>query len=73
MGQLDQAAVDTKKGLELSPDAWPGPALLGQIYVMQDAPDALREIELVRSDMMRAFLYPIAYHALGREKESDAA
>jgi len=74
MGQLDQAAVDTKKGLELSPDAWPGPALLGQIYVMQGRPqDALREIELVRSDMMRAFLYPIAYHALGREKESDAA
>src|SRR5713101_826769 len=24
MGQLDQAAADVKKGLELSPDAWPG-------------------------------------------------
>ncbi len=35
--------------------------------------DALPEIELVRSDFVRAFLYPIAYHALGREKESDTA
>ena len=31
------------------------------------------KIELVRYDLVRAFLYPIAYYALGREKESDAA
>src|SRR6201987_1333788 len=31
------------------------------------------EIELVRYDPARAFLYPIAYYALGRKKESDAA
>jgi tetratricopeptide (TPR) repeat protein len=74
MGQLDQAAADVKKGLALTPDAWPGPILLSQIYVMQGRPqDALPEIELVRSDPMRAFLYPIAYHVLGRKKESDAA
>jgi TolB-like protein/DNA-binding winged helix-turn-helix (wHTH) protein len=74
MGQLDKAAVDGKKGLELSPDAWPGPCLLSQIYVMQGRPqDALPEIELERSDWARAFLYAIAYHALGRKKESDAA
>jgi TolB-like protein/DNA-binding winged helix-turn-helix (wHTH) protein len=74
MGQLDQAAADVKKGLELSPDAWPGPILLSQIYVMQGrAQDALPEIELVRYDSARAFLYPIAYYALGRKKESDAA
>jgi TolB-like protein/DNA-binding winged helix-turn-helix (wHTH) protein len=74
MGQLDKAAADSKKGLELSPDAWPGPILLSQIYVMQGRPqDALSEIELVRSDLWRTFLYAIVYHALGREKESDAA
>jgi len=73
-GQLDKAAADGKKGLELSPDAWPGTILLSQIYVMQGRPqDALSEIELVRGDVWRAFLYAIAYHALGREKESDAA
>jgi len=73
-GQLDKAAADVKKGLELSPDAWPGPTLLSQIYVMQGRPqDALSEIELVRGDVWRTFLYAIAYHAVGREKESDAA
>ena len=73
MGQLDKAVADGKKGLELNPDAWPGPILLSQIYVMQGRPqDALSEIELVRSDWVRRFLYAIAYHALGREKESDA-
>ena len=40
---------------------------------MQGRPqDALSEIELVPSAPMRAFLYPIAYYALGRKKESDA-
>jgi len=74
MGQLDKAAADGKKALELSPDAWPGPALLSQIYVMQGRPqEALAEIELVRYPFLRASLYPIAYYALGREKESDAA
>jgi hypothetical protein len=41
---------------------------------MQGRPqDALPEIELVRFDFIRAFLYPIAYYALGRKKESDVA
>jgi len=41
---------------------------------MQGRPqDALPEIELVRYASVRAFLYAIAYRALGREKESDAA
>ena len=74
MGQLDEAAADFKKALELNPDVWPGHILLSQIYVMQGRPqDALPEIELVRYDHLRAFLYAIAYYALGREKESDAA
>src|SRR5882762_6179217 len=74
MGQLEKAAADVKKGLELSPDVWPGPGLLGEIYVMQGRPqDALPEIELVRQPFLRAFLYAIAYHALDREKESDTA
>ncbi len=74
IGQLDEAAADVKKALELSPDVWPGPILLSQIYVMQGRPqDALPEIERIRSDLVHAFLYAIAYHALGREKESDTA
>jgi TolB-like protein/Tfp pilus assembly protein PilF len=74
MGQLDQAAADFKKALELNPDVVAAHTVLSQIYVMQERPhDALPEIELVRYDPIRAFLYPIAYYALGRKKESDAA
>jgi len=74
MGQLDEAAGDLKKALQLSPDAWVCHLMLSQIHIIQGRPhDALPEIELVRSDLARAFLYPIAYHALGRKKESDAA
>jgi len=74
MGQLDEAAADGKKALELSPDAWAVRIMLSHIYVMQGRPqDALPEIELVRYGSLRAFLYPIAYYALGREKESDGA
>jgi TolB-like protein/DNA-binding winged helix-turn-helix (wHTH) protein/cytochrome c-type biogenesis protein CcmH/NrfG len=74
MGQLDQAAADCKKALELNPDVFSSPGYLSTIYVMQGRPqDALAEIELVRYDPYRAALYSIAYYALGRKKESDTA
>lgn len=74
MAQLAEAATHAKKALELSSDVWPGRILLSEIYVMQGRPqDALPEIKLVQYDPLRAFLYAIAYYALGREKESDAA
>ncbi len=74
VGRLDEAAADSKKALELSPDVSNAHSLLSQIYIIQGRPqDALPEIDLVRSDFELAFLYPIAYYALGRKKESDAA
>jgi len=74
MGRLDEAAADSKKALELNRDVWPGPIQLSQIYVVQGHPqNALAEIELVRYDPARAFLYAVAYYALGRQKEADAA
>jgi tetratricopeptide (TPR) repeat protein len=74
MGQLDEAAADFKKALELNPDVSAAHMMLSQIYVIQERPQhALPEIELVRDDPVRASLYGIAYYALGREKESDAA
>jgi TolB-like protein/DNA-binding winged helix-turn-helix (wHTH) protein len=74
VGQLDQAAEDAKKALELSPDVWPGPIVLSKIYVMLGRPnDALPQIELIRYEPERAYLHAIAYYALGRKKESDAA
>jgi TolB-like protein/DNA-binding winged helix-turn-helix (wHTH) protein len=72
--QLAAAEADVKKSLELSPDVWPGPVLLSQIYVMEGRPqDALLEIERVRSDWDRTWLYAVTYAAEGLEKESDAA
>jgi len=74
MGQLNQASGDCKKALELNPDVYPGPLMLSQIYVMQGRPqDALPEIKRERYEPSRVFLYAIAYYALGRKKESDAA
>jgi len=74
MGQLDEAAADLKKAHELRPDDFLSSTFLSEIYVMQGRPqDALPEIELVRYDATRTFLYAIAYDALGRKKESDAA
>lgn len=74
MGQLDQASEDFKKALELNPDVVAAHMMLSQIYVMQRRPqDALSEIELVRYDPIRAYLYAIAYNAFGRETESDAS
>jgi TolB-like protein/DNA-binding winged helix-turn-helix (wHTH) protein len=73
-GQLDQAAADGKKGLELNPDSAGVHILLSQIYLMQGRPqDALPEIERIHYPSYRACLYALAYHALGREKDSDAA
>jgi predicted Zn-dependent protease len=73
-GQLDQAAADTKKALELNPDDWFGSINLSRIYLLQGrAQDALPEIEHVHYAPYRAHLHALTYHALGRKKESDAA
>jgi len=74
IGQLDEAAADFKKALELNHDVVAAHMMLSQIYVMQGVPqDALPEIGLVRYPFMSAYLYAIAYYALGRQRESDAA
>jgi TolB-like protein/DNA-binding winged helix-turn-helix (wHTH) protein len=74
MGQLDEAAADSKKALELNSDVLAAHVVLSQIYAIQGRPqDALLEIELVHYYPIRAWLFPVAYYALGRKKESDAA
>src|SRR4029077_14805138 len=73
-GHLDESAADCKKALELNSDVFPGDISLSRIYIVQGrAKDALPEIERVRYDALRTLLYAIAYYALGRETESDAA
>jgi len=74
MGRLDQSAADSKKALEVNPEFWSSPIDLSRTYLLQGRPqDALREIERVRINAHRAYLYALTYYALGRKKESDAA
>ena len=73
LGQLDQAAADCKKALELNPDFYDAAPMVGIIYVAQGRPqDALHAIEHIHYPPYRAFLYALTYYALGRTKESDA-
>jgi tetratricopeptide (TPR) repeat protein len=73
-GELDESATDYEKALELNPDVFPGNISLSRTYIVQGrAQDALSEIELVRYDPERASLHAIAYYALRRKKEADAA
>jgi len=74
IGRLDEATADCKKALELKPDLWRGNFSLSRTYIVQGRTrDALPEIALVPHELVRLFLHAIAYHALGREKEADAA
>jgi tetratricopeptide (TPR) repeat protein len=60
--------------LELNPDVFPGNISLSRTYIVQGrAQDALSEIELIRYDPERASMHAIAYYALGRKNEADAA
>jgi len=73
-GQLAGAEADLKKALELNSDVVAAHELLARIYWMQGrSHDALSEIEFLRYDAVRGYLYAIAYHALGRDKKSDSA
>jgi TolB-like protein/DNA-binding winged helix-turn-helix (wHTH) protein len=73
MGDLDNAVADFKRALELRPQN-KSHIFLAEIYVIQGrSQDALAEIKQERPDAYQLQHYAIAYHALGREKESDAA
>jgi len=73
-GELDDAIADIKKALELNPDNWGSPVMLSQIYLLQGRPqDALRESERIQFGAIRTRTRAVAYYALGRKKESDAA
>jgi tetratricopeptide (TPR) repeat protein len=74
MGRLDEATADARRALQLNPDALGVHSLLSEVYVMQGRPqEALPEIEREQLAYSRVHLYAIAYHAMGRVKESEAA
>jgi TolB-like protein/DNA-binding winged helix-turn-helix (wHTH) protein/cytochrome c-type biogenesis protein CcmH/NrfG len=74
MGRVEEAEVSFKKALELNPDLPFNHELLGLIYLAQGrGQDALTEIEREPLTISRLQGLAVAYYALGRRKESDAA
>jgi len=73
-GRLEEAIAAFKKVVELNPE-YPGAHyLLGKVYLAQRYPqEALAEMEREPEPIWRLAGLPLAYHALGRNKESDAA
>jgi TolB-like protein/Tfp pilus assembly protein PilF len=73
-GRLEEAAGAYKKALELSPEYPVAHTYLGRIYLAQAHPqDALAEMEREKDPAWRLQGLALAYHAMGRNKEADAA
>jgi TolB-like protein/DNA-binding winged helix-turn-helix (wHTH) protein/cytochrome c-type biogenesis protein CcmH/NrfG len=73
-GHLEEAMVDCKKALELDASTWFSRIWISRIYLMQGRPkDALREAGQIDLPEMRLRISAIAYSALGRREESNAA
>jgi TolB-like protein/class 3 adenylate cyclase/tetratricopeptide (TPR) repeat protein len=73
-GRDDEAAAAFKKVLQLNPGAEIAHCLLGQVYLAQSRPqEALAEMEMEKHSAFRIFGLTLAYHSLGRKKESDAS
>jgi tetratricopeptide (TPR) repeat protein len=73
-GQFDAAIGSLRTVLSLSPGLGQGRSLIATATLLKgDAPAALAEIEQEKNEVWRLIGLPMAYHALGRKTESDAA
>ena len=73
-GRLDAAIASFRTVLSLAPGRGGAHAELGTALLLKgDAQGALAEIEQETSEVWRMIGLPMAYHALGRKAESDAA
>ncbi len=73
-GRLDDAIGELRTALELAPDIPEAHGWVGQILLQRgEATAALAEILQEPDDFARLSALPMAYWALGRRKESDAA
>jgi serine/threonine-protein kinase len=73
-GRQEQAEAAFGKALELHPEMAKAHALLCRVYLAQSRPrEALREAERENHPAFRPYALALAYHALGRKKESDAS
>ncbi|MGE5275560.1 MAG: protein kinase domain-containing protein [Acidobacteriota bacterium] len=73
-GRLDEAEAAVRKGLELNPDYPNAHLQLGMVLLAKSKPGAaLAEMEREKEPIWRRLGLALAYHALGRKKEADAA
>jgi tetratricopeptide (TPR) repeat protein len=73
-GRLDDALADCKKALELDANIWASRIWTTRIYLQQRRPeDALREASEIELSDYRLESSAVAYSALGRQRESNAA
>ncbi|HSA93630.1 MAG TPA: tetratricopeptide repeat protein, partial [Terriglobales bacterium] len=73
-GRPEDAAAALKKALELNPEGQGTHTLLGRVYLAQVRPqEALAEMDREPEPVWRLYGQALAYHALGRKKEADAA
>lgn len=73
-GQYDEAQAALQKALDLNPQAAFAHADLGKVLIAEGKPQqALAEIEKEPSDWEKHTDQALAYHALGREEDSNAA
>jgi serine/threonine protein kinase/TolB-like protein/lipoprotein NlpI len=71
-GRQAEAAAAFKHALELAPERSSSHCLLGRLYLVQSHPqEALAEMEQEKQLSWRLFGLALAYHALGKKKESD--
>jgi adenylate cyclase len=73
-GQFDAAIASYRSALSLSPGRGMAHYYICEAILLKgDATAALAEIEQEKSEVWRLIGLPMAYHALGRKTESDAA
>jgi TolB-like protein/DNA-binding winged helix-turn-helix (wHTH) protein/Tfp pilus assembly protein PilF len=71
-GRLDEALTADKKSIELNPEGPITRVQLGSVHLAQSLPqEALVEMEQEKGPEWRLFGLSLAYHALGRKKESN--
>ena len=73
-GRFDQAIMSFRTALSFAPGRGGAHAQLGAALLLKgDAPGALAEIQQEPIEVWKMISLPMAYHALGRRTESDAA
>jgi len=73
-GRLDEAMASYRAALSIAPGWGSAHAQLGTVLLLKgDAEGALAEIEQEPIALWKQLTLPMAYHALGRHAESDAA